>query len=94
MIVDIGGSVGAAIVYTDPDLIGVELEVRRRGAAWDGTHVAIRERRTAVATLAAALYESLTEGEYECRLRPTVPGGTVHSFRVDGGAITETHWPA
>ena len=47
-VLDIGADVGAAIIYTTAALEGEELEIRRRGAGWDGTHKAVRRRPAAV----------------------------------------------
>ena len=35
---DVGGDVGAAVVYTPAALLGRELEIRLVGRPWDGTH--------------------------------------------------------
>jgi hypothetical protein len=86
VLVDIGGDVGAAIVTTPASLVGSEIEVRRRGAAWDGTHVAVRERRVTGGRTYAALFSGLGQGHYEVRLRGDVDGPAT-AFDVEGGRV-------
>jgi len=59
VVVDIGGDIGAAIVSTPATLVGSEIEIRRCGAAWDGTHVAVRERHVSGGVLHAAFFSGL-----------------------------------
>jgi hypothetical protein len=89
VILDIGGDVGAAIVTTPASLLGSELEIRRYGTAWDGTHVAVRARHVAGGVVHAALFTGLGHGRYEVRLRGDV-GGPVATLTVDGGRVNTT----
>jgi hypothetical protein len=89
VLVDLGGDVGAAIVSTPASLIGSEIEIRRCGAAWDGTHVAVRERHVAGGLVYAALFSGLGQGLYEVRLRGDVDGAAT-DFNVEGGRVSET----
>ena len=91
---DIGGDVGAAIVHAPAALAGSEIEIRRGGARWDGTHVAVRARHIPDGELYAALFPALGYGSYEGRLRGDAKG-PVASLRVEGGRVTETRlaWP-
>ena len=50
---DVGGNVGAAVVYTPEALLGRELEIRRAGRPWDGTHTAVRERTLGASSVCA-----------------------------------------
>lgn len=94
VVVDIGGDVGAAIVSTSPSLSDSEIEIRRCGAAWDGTHVAVRERYVSGGVLHAAFFPSLPQGEYEVRVRDDALSPVV-TLLVQGGRVTETRllWP-
>jgi len=89
VVVDIGGDVGAAVVTTPGSLLGSEIEIRCCGAAWDGTHVAVRERHVAGGLVYAALFPGLGEGRYEVRVRGDVDGPATE-FDVEGGRVTET----
>jgi hypothetical protein len=89
VVVDVGGEVGAAIVSTPASLIGYEIEIRRRGAPWDGTHVAVRERHVAGGLVYAALFSGLGQGHYEVRLRGVVDGPAT-DVNVEGGRVSKT----
>lgn len=90
--VDIGGDVGAAIVSTSSSLVGFEIEIRQRGAAWDGTHVAVRERHVSGGVMHAALFPTLECGTYEIRLRGDA-ASPVASFTVEGGRVSAARLP-
>jgi hypothetical protein len=89
VLVDIGDDVGAAIVTTPASFVGSEIEIRRGGAAWDGTHVAVRERHVAGGLVYAALFSGLGQGQYEVRLRGDVDGPAT-DFTVEGGRVNKT----
>jgi hypothetical protein len=89
VVVDVGGDVGAAIVSTHAALIGCEIEIRRCGAAWDGTHVAVRERHVAGGLVYAALFSGLGQGRYEVRLKGVVDGPATDVI-VEGGRVSKT----
>ncbi len=93
VVLDIGGAVGAAVVYVDADFDGSEIEIRRAGSPWDGTHTAVRPRRLASRTTYAGVFESLATGRYELRRRGGDPTGVVVAIEVHGGAVTEARWP-
>jgi hypothetical protein len=92
VVLDIGGEVGAVVIHTHADLDGTEIEVRRVGAEWDGTHVAVRSRPTTGQPVYAAVFSQLPESEHEFRLRPPRPDGSVHRIRVVGGGLVEFPW--
>jgi hypothetical protein len=93
VVLDIGGAIGAAVVYVDADLDGCEIEIHRAGSPWDGTHTAVRPRRLASRTTYAGVFESLATGRYELRRRGGDPTGIVVAIEVDGGTVTEARWP-
>lgn len=92
VLVDIGGDVGAAIVSTPASLLGSEIEIRRCGSAWDGTHVAVRARHVSGAVVHAALFSGLGHRLYEVRLRGDVDGPAA-VLAVEGGRVSETRLP-
>jgi hypothetical protein len=92
VVLDIGGDRGAAVVHTPPSLDGLEIEIRRRGAAWDGTHVAVRPRRIPAGLVYAALFPELTQGDYEVRVRGGVPHGAAASVSIQGGRVSQAHF--
>jgi hypothetical protein len=87
---DIGGDVGAAILYVPEALAGLEIEIRRVGLDWDGTHTAVRERHVNGTIIWAAFFGSLLAGRYEARVR----GDHSHIVVVliAGGQVAETSW--
>jgi hypothetical protein len=89
---DIGGEVGAAIVSTPSRFLGSEIEIRRCGTAWDGTHVAVRARHVSGGVVHAALFSGLGDGLYEVRLRGDVDGPAA-VLTVQGGRVSETRLP-
>jgi len=91
VVLDIGGDRGAAIVHTPPSLDGLEVEIRRRGSEWDGTHVAVRPRRVPDGVVYAALFPELQYGDYEVRVRGGVPAGTTATVSVLGGRVAQAH---
>lgn len=92
VVVDIGGDVGAAVVSTPASLVGSEIEIRRYGTAWDGTHVAIRERHVSTGVLHAAFFPGLEYGKYEVRLRGD-DAGPVATLTVEGGRVSAARLP-
>jgi hypothetical protein len=92
-VLDIGGRFGAAVVRTPEAFDGSEIEIRREGTHWDGTHVAVRSRPSADHPVFAAVFGPLEEGRYELRLRHAPAESTVHRVEVAGGAVSDTSWP-
>ena len=90
VIADIGGDVGAAVLYVPEHLAGHEIEIRPLGRGWDGTHVDVRERRLGTAPVWAAFFGSLTAGRYELRVRDD----DTHAVDVEvrGGGVAEARW--
>ena len=88
VVLDIGGDLGAAVVHTPATLAGLEIEIRREGAEWDGTHVAVRARRTPGGEVYAALFPALHQGSYEARVRGDDDGRVV-AVDVEGARVNE-----
>jgi hypothetical protein len=89
VVLDIGGDVGAAIVYAPPSLAGAELEIRRLGERWAGHYVAVRARHLSAGVMHAALFDRLEHGRYQVRVRSGQAGEALRTFEVVGGRITE-----
>ena len=88
VVLDIGGDRGALVVYAPPTAIGREIEIRRRGRAWAGDHVAVRGRAVGARPVAAALFGPLEAGSYQVRWR-RVPGGPELEAEVRAGLVGE-----
>jgi hypothetical protein len=91
--IDVGEGVGAAVIYTEPDLEGAELEVRRASEEWRGVHTAVRERRFGGVVRSAAVFGSLSEGDWELRVRGSADPQPALALRVRGGSVVEASWP-
>jgi hypothetical protein len=90
VVADIGGDVGAAVVYVPSGLAGREIEIRSVGSPWDGTHVGVRERRIGNAPVWAAFFGSLPAGRYELRVRDDDTRAV--ELEVGGGGVAEARW--
>jgi hypothetical protein len=91
VVLDLGADVGALILYTPAELDGVEIEISRDdepGA--HRTHSQVRQRPMANATTYAAVYPSLTAGQY------TIWRDEHHAAAtavITGGQVTSCRWP-
>lgn len=83
VVLDIGGDVGALVLYTRPELHGQEIEVSPLGDDARRVHSAVLERYVNGRVLFAAVYPELAEGEYVvcCPGQPR--------FSICGGAVAE-----
>ena len=91
--IEVGDGVGAAVIYTEPDLEGAELEIRRASDEWCGLHTAIRERRFAGVVQFAAVFGSLPQGNWELRVRGSSDVHPALAVRVLSGSVVEAAWP-
>ena len=90
VVADIGGDVGAAVLYVPEGLAGHEIEIRAAGSSWDGTHVGVRERHIGSAPVWAAFFGSLRAGRYELRIRDHDSRSV--EVEVHGGGVAEARW--
>jgi len=88
VVLNIGGDAGAAVITTPASLAKSEIEIRRSGSRWDGTHVAVRARLLVDGVVHAAVFESLTQGDYEVRVRGGSEDEPLAAFVVKGGRVT------
>ena len=87
---DVGGEVGAAVLYVPEALAGLEIEIRPVGLPWDGTHTAVRRRDLGDSVLWAAFFGSLAAGRYELRVRENDERSL--ELEVRGGHVAEASW--
>ena len=86
VVVDIGGDVGALIVWLGRERLGGELHLRQ--ATWHHTvHTGIWDRPLGDRLVTVAVYPALVEGTYEI---VDADGSTVHHVTVDGEKVAET----
>jgi hypothetical protein len=90
VLADVGGDVGALVLYVPEVLDGLEIELRPSGRDWDGTHTAVRPRVLDHGVVWAAFFGSLPCGRYDLRVRGD---DTRHvTVAVDGGHVSEHRW--
>ena len=87
IVLDIGGEIGALILYTKPDLRGREIEISRKGEK--RVHVEVLERIVNGETVFAAAYPDLVEGEYDIWGDGPTP---VDHVTILGGKISTLDW--
>ena len=86
---DIGGDVGALIVYAAPEHLGAEIHLQWAGDPARRTHNVVRERHLGRQHLYAAVFPALDAGEYQL-----VPPADLLAapVRIVGGKVAETTW--
>ncbi len=98
VVLDVGGTSGALVVFTPERLSGEEIEIRPARSPWDGTHTAVRRRDLRQAVTYAGVFGSLPAGSYQVRIRGGGPDldrcRATLDLQVTGGRVTEVHWPA
>ena len=89
VVLDIGEEYGALIVYTDPDLHGVEVEISPIGADADRQHKEVLERSVDGSPAFTAVFDRLAAGEYTLWVADEARARAV---AVSGGKIAELDW--
>jgi hypothetical protein len=89
VVLDIGGEVGALVVHTPDEMLGVEIDLVRNGEEQPFVHTAVRERRLPEGTVCAAVFMEVPQGEY---ILVGTGAHTSQPVTVTGGHVTETRW--
>jgi len=89
VVIDVGGDVGALVLYVSASQLGREIEVSPVDSTGVRTHAAVRERHVAAGTRYCVVYAGLAAGEYTIWSDEITSAGTVN---VAGGRVTETDW--
>lgn len=88
VVLDIGGEIGALIIYTEARLHGREIEVSPRGST-TRVHVEVLERRINGRPVFAAVFPGLRAGEYDIWEKFPKSSGTV---TIVGGEVVTIDW--
>jgi hypothetical protein len=88
VVLDIGGDIGALVIYAEAGWLGREIEVSRRGAA-KRVHVEVLERRANGRPVFAAVFPGLRAGDYDIWGSTATPSGTA---TIVGGAVATVDW--
>lgn len=87
LVLDIGGEIGALILYVEESLLGVELDITQEGQSQDhGVHTAVRRLRVTDRDVICAVYPQLREGDYVVWGIDHQPLARVH---IQGGRVSE-----
>jgi hypothetical protein len=89
VVMEVGGDVGALVVYTPDALAGLEIELALRGDDRQFVHTEVRERRLPDATIFAAVFPAVPAGEYTLLPVAALPALDVS---VEGGSVAELTW--
>jgi hypothetical protein len=89
LVLDIGGDIGALVLYADESCLGQEIDLTPVGAPRSHhVHTMIRRRRAVDREFIAGVYPELVEGEYTIWGLDDRPLGQV---TVLGGHVVEFH---
>jgi len=88
VVIDIGGRVGALVVYTEEALRGLEIEVTPTDVAGPPTHTSVRERRLPKGSRFAAVFPALSAGTYRL---PSVGSALSREVTVRPARVTEVN---
>ena len=94
VVLNIGDSTGALVLYTPATMDGWEIEISRTSGdpATARTHNVVRRRETGVAgaQVFAAVYPDLPAGDYAVWRDDTTQATTT---TIAGGRVTSCRWP-
>ena len=89
VLLEIGGEVGALVIHTDPEQLGVEIEISPTGHDERRSHKDVLERTTGGHSSFAAVFDRLDRGTYTLWIDGVAQARGV---RVTGGRIAELDW--
>ncbi len=91
VVLDIGGEIGALVVYAEAELYDTPIEVSPAGADSERFHQHVLERPMPSGTVYAAVFDKITEGSYTLWLHGKP---RVRNFEITGGSVAEVDWRA
>jgi hypothetical protein len=86
VVLDLGDGIGALIVHTDPELLGVEVEISPTGADGNRQHKEVLQRTIGQATVNVLVYDNLPEGNYTLWIGEVALASNV---RIESGSVAE-----
>jgi len=89
VVLDLGDGIGALIVHTDPELLGVEVEISPAGADDDRQHKEVLRRAIGSATVNVLVYDNLPEGRYTLWVGDVTWASGVF---IESGSVAELDW--
>ena len=89
LVLDIGGDIGALVLYTDPSWLGEEIDLTLAGGPRSHhLHTVIRHRRSGGADIAVGVYPEVPAGDYTVW---GVDGHPAAHVTITGGAVSEVY---
>jgi hypothetical protein len=89
LVLDIGGSVGALVLYAEESCLGMEIDLTPVGAPRSHhMHTMIRRRRAIDREFIAGVYPELMEGAYTVW---GIDGDPLGEVTIRGGEVSEFH---
>lgn len=88
-VLDIGGDIGALVLYTDKRFLDEEVEISLVGDEWPRVHTAIHERRMGERVMFAGVYPELRAGTYRLW---TDDASLPDRVTIVGGEVAELDW--
>jgi hypothetical protein len=88
VVLDIGGDIGALVIYTPADWCGREVELSQTGSADYRVHNQVHERSFNGRSQFAAVYPELVQGRYDILDERDHPVDTV---TIVGGQVAAVH---
>jgi hypothetical protein len=89
VVLEIGGDLGALIVYTDPEMHGVEIEISRSGEDGRRAHKDVLERSLGGRPAFSAVFDQVRQGSYTLWVADTARARDV---QISGGNVAELDW--
>lgn len=89
VVLDIGGDIGALVLYTGADLDGEEIELSLAVPDAERFHNQVHERHFGGKVAFAAVYPEIHAGEYHVWGRASEP---VETVIIRGGEVAEIDW--
>ena len=90
VVLDIGGDVGALVLYTPPEFHGREIEISPIGQETQRVHTAVLERVVDGRSVFVAVYPKLPAGMF--RLWSDDDQARVKRVQITAGQVTELDW--
>jgi hypothetical protein len=89
VVLDIGGNMGALVVYADAALLDTPIEISLEGQDAVRAHQHVLERPLHHRTFHAAVFDRIVEGAYTLWLHDNARAREV---TITGGQVTEIDW--
>ena len=86
VVFDIGGDVGALVIYVDAELVGTEIPIEWTVDPDKDVHTGVWPRRVGIESVVVAVYPELTEGRY---VIPSIAGHPPREVVIEGGRVAE-----